>query len=154
MDRIKVHLMIGIIVGLLSCGCDDDNSSGPSSNEPIIVWSQENVVLKHNEVVTSERYTVPEKGYILVELDLRDWEGSNGIEILIMDDPNFFYFINGLDYEAEHKTISSEGVHSLESGTLNEGDIMTVLIENSDIGWIQGSTDDANFDVKATFRFK
>ena len=124
---------------------------------PITVWSRNNVVLDEAYYLRmTNAYTAPRDGRFEVTLDLHDWPGDYGLEILIMTYSDYLNYIDYESYSAWHLSLFTERTHFFNSGTIHEGELYQVIIDNTDLGWDDTDFDFVNdaayFDVEAVFQ--
>jgi hypothetical protein len=71
---------------------------------------------------------------LLINFELKTWDGDYGIELLFMTEANFEDFKGGGTYSAYHKTFYYKGSYTWDLSDIPPG-VYYFIIDNSDKGW-------------------
>jgi Viral BACON domain len=122
--------------------------------DPVLLWSLENKTLDEDYYTSSPEIEIPYDGLLAMNMQLNDWPGHYGLELLVMSPAEYNHYRNDDSFSVYwHETISSEGTHiRLAPGLIAAGTMVRIVVDNTNWGWEDTDfdffSDDALFDLE------
>ncbi|MDK2886083.1 MAG: hypothetical protein PWP54_641 [Thermosipho sp. (in: thermotogales)] len=133
----NVFLILSIVfVVLFLFGCDNfwfqlEYTPSPSN---LLFSSYDQLLHEQNYKYTGPITLADYSNDLLINFNLKTWDGDYGIELLLMTEANFEDFKGGGTYSAYHKSFYVKDFYTWRLNNIPPG-VYYFVIDNSDKGW-------------------
>ncbi len=115
--------------------------------EPITIWETENDTLVEGSYSRMPNpYSTLVEGSFSVKINVTNWPGHYGLEVIIFGTDQFIKYENDENYSAWQYTLNSTGCIQFRTTAIPVGKAYYILVDNSDRGW-ELTDDDSVVDI-------
>ncbi len=122
-----------------------------------LIYSKQSGMLHENTFTSSQPITITRSGRLFVFFRIRSWPEDYGVELFVIPSEYLESFEMGYFNESLWVKIFKEmGLHTVETDTVEAGDEIRIIVDNSDRGWestdYDGLNDKIVFDLEVYLR--